>query len=391
MLDCALENWFMTKMTQSDKWQVDRDGLVEMLAMNVEHMALSYGRDWWMCKDMVYKLKDMNRWGVEWGRQAKSVLDRVSLALQAQAEEIYSMVQPKAEEFGKALGTKESYLTNFAEEVIRGSGGLDTSQILQALSGHVRAAGQLGVWELASSVSSATGELKIMEDLVAIQGQSFEVPQVLIVNKIGGMEDIPPGVVAILSPNAVDVLSHIAIRARNQKVLLASCHDEAVLSQMKEVVKAHKYVEVSLDSTQQVVVKAAQGAGTAAAAPAAAANVKVGAVDLGPSKAKYVLTDKEFAHGCLGPDSLLPLVVAISRVFCSLCSCASVLPHLLAATLLCPLAATLLCLLAATLLCLLAATLLCLLAATLACCHTLVPPCCHTCLLPHSCASLLPH
>jgi len=101
----------------------------------------------------------------------------------------------------------------------------------------------------------------------------------------------------------VDVLSHIAIRARNQKVLLASCHDEAVLSQMKEVVKAHKYVEVSLDSTQQVVVKAAQGAGTAAAAPAAAANVKVGAVDLGPSKAKYVLTDKEFAHGCLGGKS----------------------------------------------------------------------------------------
>ena len=27
----------------------DRDGLIEMLAMNVEHMALSFGRDWWEC------------------------------------------------------------------------------------------------------------------------------------------------------------------------------------------------------------------------------------------------------------------------------------------------------------------------------------------------------
>ena len=33
---------------------------------------------------------------------------------------------------------------------------------------------------------------------------------------LGGIEDIPSGVVAVLSRSAVDVLSHIAIRARNQ-------------------------------------------------------------------------------------------------------------------------------------------------------------------------------
>ena len=110
--------------------------------------------------------------------------ERVSLALQAQAEEIYSNVQPKAEEFAKALGSYQAYITNFAEEVIRGSGGLVLSQILAALAGHVRAAGQLGAWELASPVESATGEVKVMEDLVAIQGTSFDTPQVLFVNKV---------------------------------------------------------------------------------------------------------------------------------------------------------------------------------------------------------------
>ena len=57
-------------------------------------------------------------------------MERVSLALQSQAEEIYSMTQPKAEEFGKALNSNPAYISTFAEEVIRGSGGLVLSQIL---------------------------------------------------------------------------------------------------------------------------------------------------------------------------------------------------------------------------------------------------------------------
>lgn len=48
---------------------MDKDTLIEMLAMNVEHMALSYGRDWWQCKCLVDKLKSMPRWDVQWGRR----------------------------------------------------------------------------------------------------------------------------------------------------------------------------------------------------------------------------------------------------------------------------------------------------------------------------------
>lgn len=40
--------------------------------------------------------------------------------------------------------------------------------------------------------------------------------QVLIVEGLSGNEDIPEGVVAVLTGSATDVLSHIAIRARSQ-------------------------------------------------------------------------------------------------------------------------------------------------------------------------------
>lgn len=66
------------------------------------------------------------------------------------------------------------------------------------------------------------------------------------------MEDIPPGIVAILTPSGVDVLSHIAIRARNQKVLLASCHDGGIFSGVVSANQGHKFAKIALDSTMQV-------------------------------------------------------------------------------------------------------------------------------------------
>jgi hypothetical protein len=41
------------------------------------------------------------------------------------------------------------------------------------------------------------------------------------------MEDIPPGVTAVLTQSSTDILSHVAIRARSQGVLLATCYDDA--------------------------------------------------------------------------------------------------------------------------------------------------------------------
>ena len=45
-----------------------------MLTMNVEHMALSFGRDWYECKNMLDKLKNMDRWSVTWARQVRARL-----------------------------------------------------------------------------------------------------------------------------------------------------------------------------------------------------------------------------------------------------------------------------------------------------------------------------
>jgi alpha-glucan,water dikinase len=41
------------------------------------------------------------------------------------------------------------------------------------------------------------------------------------------LQDIPPGITAVLTKSSTDVLSHVAIRARSQGVLLATCFEDA--------------------------------------------------------------------------------------------------------------------------------------------------------------------
>lgn len=48
-----------------------------------------------------------------------------------------------------------------------------------------------------------------------------------------GEEEIPEGCVAVITPDAPDVLSHVSVRARNMRVLFATCHDEEPLKEIK--------------------------------------------------------------------------------------------------------------------------------------------------------------
>lgn len=46
----------------------------------------------------------------------------------------------------------------------------------------------------------------------------YEQPTVLLAKRVTGEEEVPVGVVALLSNDAPDVLSHLSVRARNMKV-----------------------------------------------------------------------------------------------------------------------------------------------------------------------------
>lgn len=61
------------------------------------------------------------------------------------------------------------------------------------------------------------GSVSCVNELASVQNKVFRVPTVVIATRVSGEEEIPAGVVAVLTSDAPDVLSHVSIRARNNK------------------------------------------------------------------------------------------------------------------------------------------------------------------------------
>lgn len=97
----------------------------------------------------------------------------------------------------------------------------------------IRQAAQLPPWQLISWVTEVKGQLVSVKELRNIQDKVFTTPTVLISDAVSGEEEIPTGVQAVLVRSAAaapDILSHVAVRARNAHVLLAVCFDPAIVS-----------------------------------------------------------------------------------------------------------------------------------------------------------------
>ena len=54
----------------------------------------------------------------------------------------------------------------------------------------------------------------------------------IVAQRVTGEEEVPEGAVAVLTPDAPDVLSHVSVRARNMRVLFAICHDAEELAKV---------------------------------------------------------------------------------------------------------------------------------------------------------------
>lgn len=69
-------------------------------------------------------------------------------------------------------------------------------------------------WQVISPVEVCAFIVSVNE-LITTQSKVYRRPTIIIASRVTGNEEIPDGVVAVLTPDMPDVLSHVAIRARN--------------------------------------------------------------------------------------------------------------------------------------------------------------------------------
>ena len=139
-------------------------------------------------------------------------------------DRLQSSLRDKARYLGTGCGVPDEAVALFVEEVIRGQLAFALSQLLRALEPGMRQRAQLGDWQIISA-GACGGVATHLPDLTSVQYRRFEQPTVALVERIAGEEDIPAGVVGVLTTDTVDILSHSAVRARNEHVVLATCYN----------------------------------------------------------------------------------------------------------------------------------------------------------------------
>ncbi|MEJ2192942.1 MAG: PEP/pyruvate-binding domain-containing protein [Nitrospirota bacterium] len=166
--------------------------------------------------------------------KGKAVVERLERFLGDFIDEYYGLLQPKAEFLGREFRADRWTVSLFTEEVVRGRLLFVLSLLLHQLGRWFREKAELGNWQIISrGRGTATGELRVVDALRSVQGRAFERPAIIVARKVAGDEEPPEGVRAVISPDTTDVVSHVAVRARNARLLFATCFDPACLDTLR--------------------------------------------------------------------------------------------------------------------------------------------------------------
>ncbi|CDY61008.1 BnaA01g35130D [Brassica napus] len=306
-LDIALESCFKTTIEKrliSLNFNSPPE-VVFVICVVLENLCLSTFNNEEDCYRVseTYKAHD-----VEWALQTKAVLDRLQLVLADRCQHYLRLIQPSANYLGQMLRVDKHGIDVFTEEVVRAGPGAVLSTLVNRFDPCLRKIANLGCWQVISS-ADAYGFLVCVNELITVQSKVYSKPTVIIASKVTGEEEIPDGVVAVLTPSLIDVLSHVSIRARNSKactifclmqICFATCFDQNVLKNLKS--KEGREISIHINSTGLVISDGNNSDGHVR-------HIYISSVSHGVvSKRKkfcsnYVISSKEFTSEMVGSKS----------------------------------------------------------------------------------------
>lgn len=237
----------------------------------------------------------------EWALHAQAALERVGRVLVEMADSDVALLQPIADALGPPLAAPSFTIAGFAEEVLRGRLEFVVSALLRKLDEGLREHTGTGRWRIISRGSGDVAGIVVLRgSLAEAQEQHFGGATVLVVGRVGGEEEIPPGVVAVLTEASVDLLAHVAVRARNAQVQLATARDRGALDDLRA--QQGKWVRVTVSREGDVAIAAAEPAPASEAAPRRPVRARPG-VSPGSAAREYAIGEEAFTPEKVGSKS----------------------------------------------------------------------------------------
>jgi alpha-glucan,water dikinase len=300
-LDLALEQLVRAIIERNIHLKFEGKQLADLIALVLDNVTLSYeDPELAACSRHWARLQSGAAFDAEWSRHAKSVADRIARALSTWIDRFYQLLQPKAEYLGRGFHAEDWTIQLFSEEVVRGNSvGFALSMLLRQLDPLLRKSAHMGNWQIVSRGHGA-GKVEVVDSLRAVERAKYDGPTIIIADKVMGDEDIPDGVTAVIAPDVTDIVSHVAVRARNANLLFASCFEEELFEHLKSL--RGRFLQLDVNPTGDVVIKETSADKKEPEQPAQKEKRKLALVS--KKFGKYALALSDFDEKVVGGKSL---------------------------------------------------------------------------------------
>ncbi|XP_074323764.1 alpha-glucan water dikinase 2-like isoform X2 [Apium graveolens] len=302
-LDLALDSAIRTSMERgfANLNSSDVPAIMFFTTLVLENLCLSSVDN----EELIYCTKDLYRVcdsykpsDANWALQTKAVVDRIRLALADKAEFYQKKIQPSVQYLGPLLSVEKGAIDTFTEELIRTGSAGSLSMLINRLDPILRKFANLGCWQVISP-AEVRGFVVNVNKLISVQHKVYREPTVIVANKVSGEEEIPDGAVAVLTSDLPDVLAHVSIRARNSKILFASCLDQNVYKDLK--LKQGKVVSILLKLGNLIIMDISSSTLSSKYAPSSSSSR--GLFSKKRFNGKFAISLQEFSTEMVGAKS----------------------------------------------------------------------------------------
>nr|CAD1823286.1 unnamed protein product [Ananas comosus var. bracteatus] len=164
-----------------------------------------------------------------WSLRLKATLDRTRRLIEEYSDTLLSIFPDKVQILGKALGIPENSVRTYTEAEIRACVIFQVSKLCTLLLKAVRTALGSSGWDVLVP-GVAHGTLVQVESITpGSLPSSIKGPVILVVSKADGDEEVKAAgenIVGVVLLQELPHLSHLGVRARQEKVVFVTCEDD---------------------------------------------------------------------------------------------------------------------------------------------------------------------
>ncbi|KAL2649665.1 hypothetical protein R1flu_017793 [Riccia fluitans] len=185
-----------------------------------------------------------------WALRLKATLDRTRRLAESYTDSLLQLFPERAEKLGKAFGIPENSVRTFTEAEIRASVVFQISKLCSLLLKAVREVSGSEGWD-ALMPGTAIGTLVEVDRIVpGSTPSSSKGPVILLVKEADGDEEVKAAgenVMGVILQHELPHLSHLGVRARQEKVVFVTCDDEDKVSYLQELLGKSVKLEASAE------------------------------------------------------------------------------------------------------------------------------------------------